>query len=87
MLAVPVNVQGPDPVRARLEELIDERGTDFATLSVMLGRNAAYMQQFMRRGTPKRLDEDDRLRLAQHFQIDECELGAREPWTPSQTAM
>lgn len=73
----------PEQVRSRLEQLATEQGRSLAELSRLLGRNVAYLQQFVRRGTPERLDEDDRLRLAQLFQIDERELGAREPWRPS----
>ncbi|MEM8827003.1 MAG: S24 family peptidase, partial [Pseudomonadota bacterium] len=44
-------------------------------ISRMLGRNAAYIQQFIKRGVPKKLDEDDRRRLAAHFGVEERELG------------
>ena len=63
-----------DP-RAVLERLIHERREDYAGLSRLLGRNAAYMQQFIRRGTPKRLAEDDRRTLARYFGIEETLLG------------
>ena len=46
--------------RAVLEHLCIERGEDFAGLSRMLGRNPAYIQQFVRRGVPKRLKEAER---------------------------
>ena len=46
--------------RAALERLIEERGEDYAALSRLIGRNAAYIQQFIKRGTPKRLSEEDR---------------------------
>jgi hypothetical protein len=72
----------PEEVRGRLEQLALIHDRSLAELSRMLGRNVAYLQQFVRRGTPVRLDEDDRLRLAQLFKVDERELGAREPWTP-----
>ena len=42
-------------VRAFLEELCTQRGEDFAGLSRMLGRNPAYIQQFIKRGSPRRL--------------------------------
>lgn len=51
------------------------RGDSLAALSAMLGRNVAYLQQFVTRGTPKRLAEDDRRRLADYFGIDEVALG------------
>ena len=63
-----------DP-RSVLERLCAERGEDFAGLSRMLGRNAAYVQQFVRRGVPKRLKEEERRKLARYFAISEALLG------------
>jgi phage repressor protein C with HTH and peptisase S24 domain len=63
-----------DP-RAVLEQLCSERGEDFAGLSRMLGRNPAYIQQFVRRGVPKRLKEEERRKLAQYFSVSEALLG------------
>ena len=63
-----------DP-RHVLEQLCLERGEDFAGLSRMLGRNPAYIQQYVRRGVPKRLKEEDRRKLARYFSISEAKLG------------
>jgi len=63
-----------DP-RIILEKLCAERGEDFAGLSRMLGRNAAYIQQYVRRGVPKRLKEDERRKLARYFAVSEAMLG------------
>jgi phage repressor protein C with HTH and peptisase S24 domain len=63
-----------DP-RLVLERLCAERGEDFAGLSRMLGRNAAYIQQFVRRGVPRRLREEERGKLARYFGISESLLG------------
>lgn len=63
-----------DP-RALLERLCFERGEDFAGLSRMLGRNPAYIQQFVRRGVPKRLKEEERRKLARYFSVSESLLG------------
>ena len=60
----------------RLKTLIIERGEDRSALSRLIGRNAAYIQQFIERGTPRRLAEDDRRTLARYFGVDETELGA-----------
>lgn len=65
-----------DP-RAELEKLIREHGEDYASLSRMIGRNPAYIQQFIKRGTPQRLSEEDRSRLASYFRIAEDRLGGR----------
>jgi phage repressor protein C with HTH and peptisase S24 domain len=63
-----------DP-RVVLERLCADRGEDFAGLSRMLGRNPAYIQQYIRRGVPKRLKEDERRKLARYFAISETVLG------------
>ena len=57
--------------RLALERLCAERGEDFAGLSRMLGRNSAYIQQFVRRGVPKRLGEEERRKLARYFGVSE----------------
>ena len=61
--------------RLALERLCAERGEDFAGLSRMLGRNPAYIQQYVRRGVPKRLGEDERRKLARYFSVSEEVLG------------
>jgi phage repressor protein C with HTH and peptisase S24 domain len=63
-----------DP-RLVLERLCAERGEDFAGLSRMLGRNSAYIQQFVRRGVPRRLGENERRKLARYFAVPESMLG------------
>lgn len=62
-------------VRSTLAGLADEAGTSLAWLSRALGRNDAYLQQFVKRGTPRRLDEEDRRWLAAYFNVDERALG------------
>lgn len=61
--------------RAALKRLIAEKGEDYAGLSRLIGRNPAYIQQFIKRGTPRRLAEDDRLLLARYFDVPESLLG------------
>lgn len=77
----------PEPTRdqicATIDHQIARKGTSYAAVSRMIGKNAAYLQQFVKRGTPHRMDEVSRLLLAQFFGVDERELGAREPWSPS----
>lgn len=53
-----------------------------AALSRLIGRNDAFVQQWLERGTPRKLDEDDRLRMAMALDVDEVQLGARMPWRP-----
>jgi phage repressor protein C with HTH and peptisase S24 domain len=71
-----------DP-RLVLQRLCAERGEDFAGLSRMLGRNAAYIQQYVRRGVPRRLREEERGKLARYFGIPETLLGGPVGETPS----
>jgi hypothetical protein len=61
--------------RLALERLCAERGEDFAGLSRMLGRNPAYIQQYVRRGVPRRLGEQERRKLARYFGVPEAMLG------------
>lgn len=63
-----------DP-RLVLQRLCAERGEDFAGLSRLLGRNPAYIQQFVRRGVPRRLGEEERRKLARYFAIPGTMLG------------
>lgn len=73
-----------DP-RDVLERLISERREDYAALSRLIGRNAAYIQQFIKRGTPRKLAEEDRQKLARYFGIDEHLLGGSPAATPAQS--
>jgi len=68
----------PNDPRKVLERLCAERGEDFAGLSRLLGKNPAYIQQYIRRGSPRRLGEDERRKLARYFRISEASLGGQE---------
>ncbi len=54
---------------ARLRALAAHHRTDLKALSVMLGRNPAYIQQFITRGSPRKLDEADRAMLGRYFGV------------------
>ena len=71
--------------RAALARLIEEQGADFAGLSRLIGRNPAYIQQYIKRGTPRRLAEEDRRLLARYFGVAEETLGgpAQPPSPPA----
>jgi phage repressor protein C with HTH and peptisase S24 domain len=66
-----------DP-RERLLELAGERSVSLAQLSALIGRNASYLQQFVRKGSPRKLEETDRAKLARFFGVSEAELGGSE---------
>ncbi|MFN3387559.1 MAG: helix-turn-helix transcriptional regulator [Allosphingosinicella sp.] len=72
-----------EDARAALGRLIEERGEDFSSLSRLIGRNPAYIQQYIRRGTPRRLAEEDRRLLARYFGVDESVLGAPDRPAPA----
>ena len=64
-----------DP-RERLSELAGEARTSLSALSRMIGRNSSYLQQYISKGSPRKLEEEDRRRLADFFGVAEAELGA-----------
>ena len=66
-----------DP-RERLTELAAARNASLAALSRMIGRNSSYLQQFVTKGSPRKLEEEDRRKLADFFAVAESELGAPE---------
>ena len=67
-----------DP-RIVLERLIAERGESYSDISRLLNRNPAYIQQFIKRGTPRKLDEEDRRLLARYFGVADEMLGGSAP--------
>ncbi|NYT43054.1 LexA family transcriptional regulator [Sphingomonas sp. R-74633] len=68
----------PDAQRAALEALMAETGASLSELSRLLGRNAAYLQQYLVRGSPRLLAESDRALLARYFGVPEARLGGPE---------
>ena len=64
-----------EEARAALQRLIEDKGEDYSGLSRLLGRNAAYVQQYIKRGSPRRLAEADRRLLSRYFGVDETALG------------
>ena len=65
-----------DPVRKRIDRAIRDRGLTYKAVSLQLGKNHAYIQQFIERSIPAKLNEDVRARLAEMLDIPEAELGA-----------
>ncbi len=62
-------------VRETLDRLIVERRCKYSGISRLLGRNTSYIQQFLRKGSPRQLDERDRSILARFFGVEETLLG------------
>lgn len=65
----------PSDPREALAALAAHHREDYAELSRMIGRNPSYIQQFVRRGSPRRLAEGDRRKLASYFGVAEAVLG------------
>jgi phage repressor protein C with HTH and peptisase S24 domain len=64
-----------DAQRAALARLVESSGESLTALSRLIGRNDAYLQQYLRRGSPRRLPEAERGRLARYLGVPESALG------------
>ena len=65
-----------DAVRKRLVNAIEDQGLTLKDASLRIGRNHAYLQQFIERQIPSRLKEADRMKLSELLNVPETELGA-----------
>jgi phage repressor protein C with HTH and peptisase S24 domain len=76
MIDDPARLRRLDSVRQRLLELVKRREppTDLKKCSLLIGKNHAYLHQFVYRGTPRRLPEEARFLLAEHLGCDEADL-------------
>lgn len=54
-----------------LDRLIREAGSSYGAVSAVIGRNSAYIQQYVKRGSPRKLDEGDRARIARFLGVEE----------------
>lgn len=70
--------------RTRLLELAGEKGVSLASLSGLIGRNPTYLQQFVKKGSPRKLEEGDRAKLARFLGVQEVELGGAEDFSLTQ---
>lgn len=69
-----------DAVRKLILERLDELGLTMAEASMKIGRNHAYLQQFLKRGIPAELHERDRERLSELLKVPQEKLrGASAP--------
>ena len=46
-------------VREELDRLIRQRNVGYSAVSRLLNRNPAYIQQFIKRGSPRKLDDGE----------------------------
>jgi len=68
-----------DPPRLLVIARTDQLGLDLANLSRAIGRNAAYLQQYIRRGIPRVLPEDVREALAKELGVASSALRGAIP--------
>ena len=55
--------------RGRLQDLVRDRRTSLAAISRLIGRNPAYLQQYVTRGSPKHLEYEDLQAIAQFLGV------------------
>jgi hypothetical protein len=71
-----------DIVRELIKRQLEQARLSMSEASLKIGRNASYLQQFLKRDVPKELHERERIRLAELLGIDENELrGKSTPLT------
>jgi len=58
-----------DQPRLNLLKLIEEHQTDLANVSLAIKRNHAYLHQYINRGSPRQLGENERNELARLFGV------------------
>lgn len=61
-------------VRKLILDRLQELDLGMAEVSIRLGRNETYLQQFLKRGSPRELHERDRIRLAEILSVSEDQL-------------
>ena len=71
--------QSMTPARTRLKALLDENRFSLAEASRRIGRNSAYLFQYLYRNTPRKLDEDTRQGLADLLEVHESVLREGTP--------
>ena len=72
-----------DAVRKLIEDRFAQLGLTMSKVSVEIGRNHAFLQQFLRRGIPRELRERDREQLAKFLGIPADDLRGPDNPRPS----
>jgi phage repressor protein C with HTH and peptisase S24 domain len=72
-----------DNARSLIVTRVAELGLSLSELSLKVGKNHAYFQQFIKRGVPGRLPEEVRGRTAQVLKVDEALLKLSGKPTPA----
>lgn len=64
--------------RGRLQDMARDRRTSLAGLSRLIGRNDAYLQQYVARGSPRHLDEPDLRKIAEFLGVGPRVIATRQ---------
>jgi len=68
------DAQNQDAARQRLAALVETSRSDLKSLSLHLGRNPTYLQQYLSKGSPRQLAWEDRVELARILRCTPEEL-------------
>lgn len=74
---IPAESRSERDARQRLLDVARERGSSLAELSRLLGRNPAYLQQYVARGSPRQLDAPDVARIAEFLGVSPRQIETR----------
>lgn len=58
-----------DEGRKNLLALVESHDTNLKAVSLAIGKNHSYLQQYIKRFQPKKLDDDTRAKLGEHFGV------------------
>lgn len=71
-----------DKIRQRITDRIDELGTTASEVSTRIGKNRGYLHDFLKKGSPKSLPYEIKLKVAAILGLDPSELGVT-PFQPN----
>lgn len=71
-----------DAVRQLILDRVEALDANLSDLSKKMGRNHAYLQQFLNRGVPRNLPEDVRPALAKLLNVSEADLNSKKLAAP-----
>jgi hypothetical protein len=74
-----------DQARDIIDKAVKSGKWNYSDLSKAIGKNHAYLQQFVKRGIPRNLPEDTRHKLAHELGIDESQLRGADQVALTQT--
>lgn len=64
----------PDEIRKKIDILLKNKNISLNSASISIGKNSAYLHQFINRGSPVRLPEEQRKKMAALLDVPEQEL-------------